>query len=196
MAIEYTNRHRQTYYLHQGKGRTGKPNYFFSMSPKSGDVEAVPDGYEIYERPNGQVFLRSVKAKKITDQEIAIVQKALKRLCSLPLVKVEARKNTITVFTIEESSFESDYKKLWREMGVSESVYQQRVESCGHYRAMLQFVLTDPAERIFTCRRYCFRGSIDRWIEVDVPGRLELLANKYVKHLGRPSFYELFIGLQ
>ena len=56
MTITYTNRSLQTYYLHQGTTKTGKPKYFFSKKSEGNLVEQIPDGFEIYENPNAQVF--------------------------------------------------------------------------------------------------------------------------------------------
>lgn len=59
MAVEYTNRKGDVYYLHAGKTRTGKPRYFFSREPSDELVDAIPAGYEIYESPEaGLVYLR------------------------------------------------------------------------------------------------------------------------------------------
>ena len=58
MAIEYINRKGDTYYLHERKTKTGKPKYHFSMKKDGELVESIPHGYEIYENPNAQVFLR------------------------------------------------------------------------------------------------------------------------------------------
>jgi hypothetical protein len=57
MAFQYTNRKDQIYYLYQGITKTGKPKYFFSTKNKSGQLEGIPDGFEVYENPNAQVFL-------------------------------------------------------------------------------------------------------------------------------------------
>ena len=37
-------------------------------------VDKVPDGFEIYENPNAQVFLRRIQPKIITDEEVALVE--------------------------------------------------------------------------------------------------------------------------
>lgn len=58
MAVTHTNRKGITYYLHQGTTRTGKPKYFFAQRADGDLVEVLPVGYEIYENPNSQVFLR------------------------------------------------------------------------------------------------------------------------------------------
>ena len=68
--IIYINRRSQTFYLHQGKTNTGRLKYFFSLKSSGSLVKALPEEYEVYETPNGQVFLRKKKPKIISDSEI------------------------------------------------------------------------------------------------------------------------------
>ena len=56
---------------------------------------------------------------------------------------------------------------------------------------MLQFVLEDAQRRLFTAQRYCFRGTIDDWIDIG-HGPLTTLVKTYVQHLGKESYFELF----
>jgi hypothetical protein len=56
---------------------------------------------------------------------------------------------------------------------------------------MMRFRLVDEKDRVFEAERYCFLGSIDEWISIGVPGKLKSLARKYVRHLGKDSFYEI-----
>jgi hypothetical protein len=67
MPIQHINRRRQTYYLHERKTKTGTPNYFFSMKSEGSLVEEIPEGYEIYENPNAQVFMRKIQPQIISD---------------------------------------------------------------------------------------------------------------------------------
>ena len=57
MVVEYVNRKGRKHYLHEGKTKTGKPMYFFSMKSEGNPANAIPEGYEIYEHPNAQVFV-------------------------------------------------------------------------------------------------------------------------------------------
>ena len=66
MPITYTNAKGKTYYLHQGTTKTGKPKYYFSLEREGQLAEAIPEGFEIYENPNAQVFLRSIPPQLIT----------------------------------------------------------------------------------------------------------------------------------
>ncbi len=55
-AVTHINRKRVTYYLHVGKTKTGKPRYYFSTKTPANTASEIPEGYEIYENPNAQVF--------------------------------------------------------------------------------------------------------------------------------------------
>lgn len=71
----------KTYYLHEGKVKTGKPKYHFSMKKEGKLVKKIPDGYEIYEHPtNAQVFLRKKQPRVITDTERRLIDKYLKKI--------------------------------------------------------------------------------------------------------------------
>jgi len=60
MPVNYTNFRGQKYYLHKGKAKKSGSQYFFSMKQDGEVAESIPEGYEIYETPNGQVFLRKI----------------------------------------------------------------------------------------------------------------------------------------
>ena len=69
MPITHTNAKGQTFSLYQGTTKTGKPKYYCAMQSEGTLAEAIPPGYEIYENPNAQVFLRRIPPKLITDEE-------------------------------------------------------------------------------------------------------------------------------
>ena len=58
MPVTHTNRRGQTYYLHAGTTRTGKPRYWFSTKAEGELVDPIPEGHEVYENPDAQGFLR------------------------------------------------------------------------------------------------------------------------------------------
>jgi hypothetical protein len=59
------------------------------------------------------------------------------------------------------------------------------------YTPILKFILVDKDKRLFLPERYCFRGSIDDWIIIGQADVLNELLNKFAKHIGHESFYEL-----
>ena len=190
MTVTHTNRKGKTYYLHQGITKTGKPKYFFALRDKGELVEDVPSGYEIYENPNAQVFLRRKRPSIITNGEIAIVEAGMRQYCRVKDFIIDVKKNTIIIFTpdqdvdflVDSLSFlpgaRSDKAQAIRQIALS-------------YSPMLQFVLMDKTKREFEVRRYCFLGSIDDWIGIGNTGSLSELVKTYVQHLGEESYFEL-----
>src|SRR5438552_12517372 len=65
MAFAYTTRRGKTYYLHTGPKRGGGIQHYVSTDPKGSVADAIPEGCEIYETPNGQVYLRRKKPVRI-----------------------------------------------------------------------------------------------------------------------------------
>lgn len=60
------------------KTKTGKPKYFFSKKKNGDDLPGtIPDGYEIYERPGGMVYLRKFQKTPILKEELEYVQKKI-----------------------------------------------------------------------------------------------------------------------
>ena len=80
MAVQYINRKRITYYLHEDNTKTGDLRYFFSAKDEGDLVDTLPKGYEIYEHPYSQVFLRPIQRQIITENERDVVNKHVKAL--------------------------------------------------------------------------------------------------------------------
>ena len=51
MPVTHVNRKRDTYYLHAGKTKTGKPKYWFSKSTEGDLVESIPEGVRDLREP-------------------------------------------------------------------------------------------------------------------------------------------------
>ena len=188
MVVQHTNRRSQTLYLHKGTTKTGKSKYFFSLNNHGELVDTLPQGFEIYETPNAQVFLRRKQLKLITDEELAIVEEGLKRDCPHERCRVEVRQATITVFTPDQNLAEFE-KTIGFVSGLRGTGVFDRFTS---HSPLLQFVLANKEKRTFITRRYCFLGSVDDWIEIARPDRLTTLVKKFVRHLGQDSFYDLY----
>jgi hypothetical protein len=59
-------------------------------------------GYEIYENPNGQVFLRRIPAQIITAEEVAAVRDGMQRYGHLERFIIDVKKNAILVYTPDQ----------------------------------------------------------------------------------------------
>jgi len=174
MAVEHINRKGQKYYLHQGITKTGKPKYFFSMKSEGTVVQTIPDGFEIYENPNAQVFLQRIQPKIITDDEIATVEKGIKKFSHLQYCRIDVKKDIIYVYTQNHNV--SSQTELYSSFLLDKGKHVQgTVARSISYSAMLRFILSDDIKRIFTTERFCFLGSIDDWIGIGNSDTLQKL---------------------
>jgi hypothetical protein len=98
MSVDYVNRKGQTYYLHESRTKTGKLRYYFSTKKGGELADEIPEGYEIYEHPNAQVFLRKVRPKVITDDEVATVERVMQRLYGSQYYRLDVRGDALEVF--------------------------------------------------------------------------------------------------
>ena len=191
MPITYTNAKGKTHYLHQGTTKTSKPKYHFSMQSEGTLAETIPAGFELYENPNAQVFLRRIPPKIITDEERQVVEEGMRKYAEVQDYKIDVKGNAIVVYTPSQSV--EEFAQLLKGLNpfVSENQVREFFARSVQYSPMLQFVLDDEKRRTFTAQRYCFIGSIDDWLAIG-HGTLTKLVKRYVKHLGRESYFELF----
>jgi len=192
--MKYTNRKGDGYYLHVGKTRTGKPQYFFSRQPTDAPLDAIPEGFEIYESPEaGLVFLRRAKPVTIAPFEREMLCEAIRQRAGLEYFIVEPQEKSLVVYLPTASQdlprvLAEGLRPFSAERARAQTDWFMRQSS---YEKMMRLVLVDEDERLFQVERWCFRGSIDTWIFLDGPALLADLVNKYVKHLGKESFFEL-----
>jgi len=191
VPITHTNAKGKTYYLHQGTTKTGKPKYYFSMESNGALAESMPEGFEIYENPNAQVFLRRVPPKLITDEERQVVEDGMRKYAEVQDCKIDVKGNAIVVYTPNQSV--EEFSQLLKGLNpfIGEAKVREYFTRSVQYAPMLQFILDDEKRRTFTAQRYCFRGSVDDWIDIGY-GPLTTLVKQYVKHLGQESYFELF----
>jgi len=191
VPITHTNAKGKLYYLHQGTTKTDKPKYYFSMQSEGTLAASIPAGFEIYENPNAQVFLRRIPPRIITDEERQVIEDGMRKYASIQDYKIDVRGNAIEIHTAHQD------RETFREMftGARPDLDQTQIAAfvaqAVHYFPMMQFLLEDEQRRTFTAQRYCFIGSIDDWIDIG-HGRLTKLVKRYVKHLGQESYFELY----
>lgn len=165
-AVQYVNRKGDTYYLHKGQTRTGKPKWFFSMRTDGDLVESVPDGYEIYENYMAQVFLRTIVPTLVTKAEIEQVEAGVRDLANVRHFLVEAKGETITVYLAnQETGFLEEM--LASKFGFADREgFTAAMEKHLTYLPHMRFTLVDEGRRRFIVDRWCFRGSIDGWFSL------------------------------
>jgi hypothetical protein len=188
VPVSHASRTGKTYYLHTGPKRGGGVQYFFSTKAKGQLADKIPDGFEVYETVNGQVYLRRHEPPLIRPHELDCIRERIREPRGTHRYKMEARG---AVLTIHESSQDFGFMREFNPF-LSSAAIEETNEQFGHYQPILRFTLVDTERRLFAPERYCFRGSVDDWISIGKPDTLEKLAAKYLKHLGRDSFYELY----
>jgi len=186
-AITYTNRKGRKYHLCETKTKKGKPRFVFSREPRGKPVFEMPDGYEISESINGQVSLRKVVASPISDDEILTVRTIVRRQAHLTRYRVDVRKDAIVVYEPVGGIDEGVARMLGLPREAVESL-SSRVQ----YSPVLRFILVDVENREFIVERMCYRGSVDGWLPLHDAGHLAGLAPRYVAHIGKESFFELY----
>jgi hypothetical protein len=193
VPITHTNAKGQTFSLYQGTTKTGKPKYYFAMQSEGTLAKAVPAGYEIYENPNAQIFLRRIPPKIITDEECQIVEEGMRTYAEVKDYKVDVRGNALLIYTADQDMETLAAIVCNPHASREENTRRMTLLRQGiHYSPMLVFQLIDAQRRTFQTQRYCFLGSVDDWIEIGKPGKLTQLVKRYVKHLGQDSYVELW----
>jgi hypothetical protein len=193
MPITHTNAKGQTFSLYQGTTKTGKPRYYLAMQSEGTLAQAIPAGYEIYENPNAQVFLRRIPPKIITDAEHQVVEEGMHTYATVKDYKIDVRGKAILIYTAiqEIDALTNLFKALYPDPTTNVEL-MANLRKAVHYSPMLVFQLVDAQRRTFQTQRYCFLGSVDDWIEIGKPGKLSTLVKRYVKHLGQDSNVELW----
>ena len=193
MPLTHTNAKGQTFSLYQGTTKTGKPKYYFAMQSEATLATAIPAGYEVYENPNAQVFLRRIPPKIITDVERQVVKEGMHKYATVKDYKIDVKGNALLIYTAEQDmdALTALFKDIYPDPTANVEL-MTTLRNTLHYSPMLVFQLVDAQRRTFQTQRYCFLGSVDDWITIGKPGTLATLVKRYVKHLGQESYVALW----
>lgn len=189
--MQYTNRYGDTYYLLQGKTKTGKPKYFVSRKLNGREpVDQMPEGYEFHENPErGLVSLRKIRPSSILPLERQTIEREARR-AGVDYFLIDVHEQSLVVYTPGNDPAESvrDWERMLGPLSISKKDW---ITQHSNYMPMFRFTLMDEGERLFTVERWCFRGSIDGWISLYDRGTLGEMAKKYLPHLKGESFFDL-----
>ena len=186
MSVIHISRSGKTYRLHVTVNPKGKEKFFFSTKPDGVLAHAIPEGYEVYETINAQVLLRRITVPVIRADELALVVSRVDELLQKWTYKAEIKKNMIVIHETQKSDNWADFAP-WIDPVKAEK------HSVMHatYMPVMRFVLVEKETRLFRPERFCFRGSVDDWIELGLPDSLKKLSEEFIQHLGKDSFYDL-----
>ena len=119
-----------------------------------------------------------------------MVKEALKRHAEERRYRVEVKKTAVIIYEASDNTAGLERITLpW----ISQAAIKQSVIQNASYMAVMRFVLADPEKRLFLAERFCFRGSVDDWIDIGGPAqKLSVVLKKFIKHLGKESIFELY----
>jgi hypothetical protein len=195
MPVTYTNRKGHTYVLCQGTTKNGKPRYYFAREAKDEALEQIPEGYRISESVNGIVSLVKDQPQLIYPEEVAILEAALKRHPKGRNYRVSAKRDQILIYErigpdAEEISAIFGKFSIFPEKKMTKSL-QERLDQTARFTPVMRFVLVDEEKRTYIAERWCYLGSIDDWVGVDSPDKLEALVRRLAPKLGTEAFFDL-----
>ncbi len=196
MTITYTSRKGLTYYLCQGKTKTGKPRFYFARSLKGEPVEEIPDGYEIRESVNGIVSLAKARPMKIWSSEADLVKEALKKHAKANRFRFDVKHDRILIYELLGPDTQTLFTIVGNENTASPELFERiraNEERYAQYRPTLQFILRDKKMRTFQAERVNYRGPTDGWLPIRFDQALSELSQDLIPLLGTDLFYELYI---
>ncbi|HUU98024.1 MAG TPA: hypothetical protein VM487_20005 [Phycisphaerae bacterium] len=212
-TFQYTSRKGVSYYLHGRPGRGGTTRYTLKRS-KEGALAELPPGYEVVENVNGQASVRRARPRQISVQEEAVVQSGLAQH-GLDAYRLEVKDGQITIFEPDRdpAAIAIEFNPLdmmpagigkWVEamararfgdaamdqyLRERKERLRQQLESTTRYAPVLRFKLVDRKRLLFEVARMTYRGE-GGWHALAIMP-LATAVKKYVKHVGRDSFFEL-----
>ncbi len=145
---------------------------------------------------NGKVSLVIDLPQVIFPEELAIIEKAIRRHPKNENYRVDIKKNQIVVYERQGpdmDSFVESFTKigLFPADEVRRKVKKILIEDA-QYSPILRFTLEDPRERTFKVERWSFLGGIDNWIDIGQFGKLDDLVKKLIPKLGTDAFFDLY----
>jgi hypothetical protein len=191
-ALGYTNMWGVTYYLHEGRTKTGKPRYFVAKTIRSSESEGasgavprdeMPEGYEFTESINGVVSVRRIDSAsskanaRVPEADVERVRREVARHPHLRHCKVAVVKGAIV---IHEPRGVMPPELMGTMFG--------RSAPRPDYEPVMKLEADDS--RTYAVFRMAYRGDGGWSYPLDV-GPLGKLVSRYVRHVGTEGFFEL-----
>jgi len=188
-VFAYENRMGVTYYLHEGRTKTGKPRYFFAKTVGQGALSAMPKDFEVSEGINGVVSVRRKTAggPSVPDDDVKVVAAAVDRQPHLQGYVVLAVDNAVVIF--EPHPRPSELRDFAQRFGASphaSSFVAERMKKA-QYAPIMKFEQEGAG---YVVLRMTFRGKGD-WSWPLGAGKLRGLAAKFVPSIGTEAFFDL-----
>jgi len=190
VALTYVTRRGDTYYLHAGKTKTGKPRYFVAKTVGVGALDTMPPGFELTESVNGVVSVRRIDpdAPTVPDGDVELVRAELGRHAHLRSHRAEVVDGEIVIFEPDRAHTLDEFAAM---AGMSRRLLEERLGgrlARTRYTPIMKFVPGGLDD--YNMRRMTYRGS-GGWSWPLAQGSLEKLAKKHIRLIGTDEFFEL-----
>lgn len=188
-VFSYKNRMGETYYLHEGKTKTGKPRYYFAKDIREGALSVIPKGFELSESVNAVVSIRRAIAGAfpVPDEDVKLVEAAVGRHPHLRGYVVRAVGSAIVVFEPHPRPEQiRDFAQQLGFPGRTESFVADRMKKA-QYAPVMKFELEGDG---YAVRRMTYRGE-GGWSWPLKDGKLTNLCKSVVAKIGTDGFFEL-----
>ncbi len=187
-ALTYTSRIGETWYLHEGVTKTGKPRYYVARSPGTGARTEMPAGMEFRESVNSVVSVAKIdpNAATVAPADLALLQAELRRHELLARHTVAAAKGEIVLYEPQGMSAQ-EMSRMVSIFGLGPSAldgYKGRVR----YTPVMKFTPEGRPDQ-WCVSRWVFRG--EGWWHPLGFGTLRSLARQYFPAVGTDAFFEL-----
>ncbi len=192
VVLTHTNRLGRTYYLHEGRTKTGKPRYFARKTIGDGPLTKMPSGFEFSESINGVVSVRRVdtSGKMIPTVDVQVLSAELARHEHLRSHAVDVKKDAIIICEPVGGIQLRDFETTAGHMLIDPAILQ-RIASVkpSRFEPVMKFERTQSIDAPYAAFRMTYRGD-GGWYMLST-GELSELVESYVGHIGTDEFFEL-----
>ncbi len=192
MALQFINRQGKCYYIKSKPTKKGNTTYFMTKKEDEDCLEILPEGYEVFEKPDTCIiFIRQKKKSKFGERELQFIEKELKKNETIDDFRLEITGNTIKIFVAGKEDNDRLFELWDRPFYSGEKIKELRKRFMRFEERMRILKRSIGEANEYEFQRYCFRGSIDDWISIDGGENIQELAKENIYHLGKDSYYDL-----
>jgi len=186
IPLEFKNKWGQTYYVKSSTTKTGKTTFVVTKTLTEDCVSKLPDGFEVADIPtSGQFVVRKKLPTVFTNTEVQIIEKELKKNKALSDYKIDIRGDILSIFVKDKPNL-LDFGSMFP---------KHLLEMIGNFEEKMRVkIVIRGNSRNYIFERFNFRGSVDDWMTIGTGTDLHELAQKFIRHLGLESYFEIGCG--
>lgn len=194
MPVTYTNRKGVAYTLYRKTGIDGKERHVFARDPVGAPVDEMPAGFRVSESPNGVVSVARDRPALIRPEEIAAVERELRRHPRANDYRLVVKEKRIELYAKIGADAGGAFGQLLAGQGASpEKAAELRDldDLWAEFTPVLHIALRDPERRTFTAQQRVSRWEGDVWVDLGTAGSIDAVAREAVPQL--PSVTYVFV---